>query len=415
MLEKGRNLVYVFCLLIAPLFSVLYFLFSGSFWEGSDGDNTFKVVIAITTVIVFLFYFQSLLCKHFRLTINELVVWLVILVLTISYVLNGSSEELARTHFLRYLCLSIPSAVIGLEYSRKNVEDMTVFLQMAMLLLTFGFGAMILYSKINGVKLTYYQTTSYSLGFAYAINLLFRLFPFSGGVYCVKRWKLFNFRGSNFFYNILLLLQILLCLVSGGRGGFVLILVSTIVIFYFYLRLKGKRVKWKSLILYIICFVPLLCFLPQPIKDVIMQGGERVFSYWTSSGIDISETSGRDVVYEYSLELIAQRPWCGYGIWAYFDKTGGTYPHNLFLEFLLQRGILFLLLMLYILFRGGQKYVTMVKEENKHLLILPLVLLPGTRLLFSETYLEEGLFWFVAVYIYTYNLSSSVKVRIETS
>ena len=402
--EPIRNAVNVFDLLIAPLFFALYFLVSGQVWGGSMDGMAYRIVIALITIGVFFFYTQSLFKRH--LSRKETFVWIILVCGMLSFALNGSSEELARSHFSRYLCFSVPSALIGVEYSRrKDIRNIAAPLQLVMLLLTFGFGSLQLLAKIHSERLALYQTISYSLGFAYATNLLLLLFRFDGGTCWVGLWKLMNFKYSKVFYAILLLLQVLLCLISGGRGGFVLIVASTIGILYFYSRLKTNKTKLMPYILFMLCLLPVFSLLPPDIKEFIEQGCMRVFSYLTPSGIDMSQTSHRDVVYEESLELIAQRPWFGYGIWAYFNKTSGYYPHNIFLEFLMQRGIPFLAFMLWVLFRIARKYFIMVKTEYEHLLVLPLILLPGIKLLFSETYLEEGLFWFSLVYIYTYRLT----------
>lgn len=407
MRQQIRNAINVFNLLIAPLFFALYFLISGRIWGGAMDGMAYKIVIAIMMIGVLFFYIQSL-NRHLRLSRKEVLVWCILALVFLAFLLNGSSEELAKAHFLRYLCFSVPSALIGIVYSRKkDIINIAAPLQMAMLLLTFGFGIMQLHAKIHSERLALYQTISYSLGFSYAVNLLLLLFRFDGGTCWKGLWKLLNFKGSKFFYTILLLLQVLLCVISGGRGGFVLIVASTVVLLCFYLQQKTNKTNLMPYVLFILCLLPFFSLLPSEIKDFIEQGGERVFSYLTPSGIDMSQTSHRDVVYEENLELIAQRPWVGYGLWGYFNKTDGYYPHNIFLEFLLQRGIPFLIFMLLVLVYIAQKYIAMVKTEREHLLVLPLILLPCIKLLFSETYLEEGLFWFSIAYIYTCNLKVS--------
>ena len=49
--------------------------------------------------------------------------------------------------------------------------------------------------------------------------------------------------------------------------------------------------------------------------------------------------AGRDVLYERSMQLIVEKPIFGYGINGYTVMTGGNYPHNIFLEIMLDIGV----------------------------------------------------------------------------
>ena len=135
---------------------------------------------------------------------------------------------------------------------------------------------------------------------------------------------------------------------------------------------------------------------------------ERVFSYLTPNGIDMSQTSGRDHVYRDAIELIKQSPIIGYGIFGFF-KVYGSYPHNFFLEILLQGGILLLFAILIIIISLIKKIIYMIKYNEELRIILIIFLYPIVMLMFSGTYTSDSIFWFSISFIFSYRFQNKIR------
>jgi O-antigen ligase len=174
---------------------------------------------------------------------------------------------------------------------------------------------------------------------------------------------------------------------------------ATAILIYLRLRRKNKFAVIIFISITIISITVLLSdIIPRGVTDVMQTGSERIFSYITPSGVDLSETSGRGEVYSNAWKLIKEQPALGYGIFKYADISKG-YPHNIFMEFLLQGGIVYLIFWIIVLIKFFIKFNRIIEVDNINLLLIPISIYPFTLLLFSGSYLMSALFWFVIAYV----------------
>lgn len=206
------------------------------------------------------------------------------------------------------------------------------------------------------------------------------------------------------YFTVFLLICLAICVaVSGGRGGMVLMLLYFIVV-----PLLLKKNFIRIFIIYL--FVGIVAFL---IINYLMSGNSelatyldyglnRAFEYLSSDGVDMSKTSNRDDAYSFALNLIQESPLFGYGFFRTIGEFG--YPHNFFLEILLDGGVVLLLITMGILIAIFKKIILMIKLKCNMIIII-LSLYTFISLLFGGSYLLRGLFWFCVSYL----LSSNVK------
>ena len=121
-------------------------------------------------------------------------------------------------------------------------------------------------------------------------------------------------------------------------------------------------------------------------------------------------TSGRDEIYSDALGFIADRPVYGYGLYAYLFKME-MFPHNIFLEILLQGGLLFLTVFCFMLVMSYGKYRKMLQFDKSQILLMPFAIYAFTELLFSSSYTYEPLFWFVLTYIYNFSFPEEQPIE----
>ena len=127
---------------------------------------------------------------------------------------------------------------------------------------------------------------------------------------------------------------------------------------------------------------------------------DRAFSYISSSGIDMAQTSNRDIVFELAQKNIEANRYTGYGIFHTIGAFG--YPHNIFLEILEGGGIFYFAFWIIILIISIKRAYFIIKIERNLLFLVPLFIYPFVNLLFSGSYLMTGMFWFVLVFVLIY-------------
>lgn len=215
---------------------------------------------------------------------------------------------------------------------------------------------------------------------------------------------------------ILMLTNVGICVIGGGRGGLVLLIVNFILLSI----VINKKLLLKILLILIllsllIYFLASFTSLSNSIfYDMFQKGLERGFSYLNDDGsIDISQTSGRDYVYEGLYQLVESMPLFGYGFFHTYEichkVVEQPYPHNIFLEILLQGGFLLLLIFCFFMLKLSKNIYIIIKSNNTTIYILPLITYPLIQLLFSGTYMTSSFFWFVVVYMFNNNIVKNYK------
>ena len=240
----------------------------------------------------------------------------------------------------------------------------------------------------------YSQSLSYFSGISFGLILYTYLFPSQETDFSFYKYKLFRY-----FMLGQMFMLVIIALISGGRGGTLLVIISAIIAFSFYI--KSNRDTFRKNIYKVFIPIVLVCvlynFLPTSITDLISKGSERTFSYISRDGIDMTETSDRDLVYSDAISMIKESQLSGHGIYRYYDKFH-NYPHNFFLEVLMQGGIIYLMLWSIVLCYIFYKWFAVLRNSESNKFVLMMTLYPIVFLMFSSTYMSVSLFWFLLVY-----------------
>ncbi|WP_181397630.1 O-antigen ligase family protein [Gracilibacillus dipsosauri] len=204
-----------------------------------------------------------------------------------------------------------------------------------------------------------------------------------------------------------LMISYLSVILSGGRGA---LLVSIILLIVFLLTIFKKysvNFNLKKLLVISITFigVSIIGSLFLNNNDSIIQGLQRGFSFLNGDDglIDWDNTSGRLNIYKHSWQLITERPILGYGIGAvFFIHPVARFSHNIFLDILLDGGIIFLLISLLIIISVSTKALKRVLKPNYYL-FFNLFLFSFLNLLTGSNYFLEPIFWFSITAIFLLN------------
>ena len=379
--------------------NILFFCVSsilGYTFEGSESSSVYKIYMTLMGGAVIVLTWSDYLRGRLQTVpcFWCMLVGMPIYLLACYYWQTGCyilGRNVLQQYLLLMACFSYPACCAGIYIGHRGIKHFAKYLDVMMLVMTISF-FMAIVATIAGkanVGGAGYQLMSYMGGFTFSVNICMLLW---GDKY--ERFSLFRSKSWNVVAYLLLIVQLLACLISGGRGGFVLLAVGT----SYMLFRSRKLTRLLTLgIFALLTTVAASSFMDTPLSNTLEKSTFRTFDYMRGDAENMKKVSGRSGVYEHALKIIKEDNYMGRGV---FRSINEGYPHNFFLEVLEQGGILYLLFWLGIFYVLIRKVNFMIDSENAHIMI-PLMFYPYIQLIFSGTYITCPLFWFVCCYVWT--------------
>jgi O-antigen ligase len=395
-LNKFDYMAGVVTVMTPALFFAIHAILSIEYL-GFNESNSYIISLLSTSFLFIIGYIKSTLVKRRYLLSEVLSLFVIIVVFLYLSFLFLVDKSFNSSVLFQFSILVIPSALFAIKFGQLNNPDSIfkyffVVSQVILLSILMVIPKMIV---IDVVYLTtffgggHYQGFAYIVSFSYLINLIYLLF------YVKNKKNIYLFC----FYTSFLV-HIAAIILSGARGSILVVLFGTIISLY--IKHSFKFVLFifgKILIVSIPLFIVLLNLL-NSYSDRILESAERLFSYFSDGSIDITKTSNRDILYTEAINLILNRPFLGYGFFDYQNHTGFGYPHNFFLEVLLQGGMFYLMVWILLFASLFFRFSNLLRKDKKHVVILPFLVYSFILLLFSGTYLLEPFFWITIIYIF---------------
>lgn len=318
-------------------------------------------------------------------------------------ILRNNLTSIMITKVIYYLVWGFTATLMGIYLSKKSrYKNITHFADVLLIFINIALIRSVSYSLLNNTAVSLggatYQTAGYVFALGFGINLFYIVFG--------ENYKRSSFIRTG-FYRVLsilfLFIQIYGVIATGARGAMLLVLLYIFVIFILSMNNLKIFVKYSSLILtfgiLILIFFPTLSETP-----LINNSWERIFAYLGEDGINWEGTSGRDEIYKNVLSAISDQPVMGYGLFNYSNVI--KLPHNVFLEVILQGGILYLIIFLIGLTASIVKLHKIIQKNKQFLIYFILFCYPIIMLMFSGTYMSNGLFWFMVSFVYSLDIDS---------
>lgn len=227
-----------------------------------------------------------------------------------------------------------------------------------------------------------------------------------------NRYQIFNYKLYKILTLPILILLCVICLIGGGRGGVVLLFTNFLLCTYLLARKHFIKVIFVIL-LSLLAIYFLISFVSSGLTEIFEKGFERSFAFIGASGnIDLANgSSGRDIVYLKAINLILESPIFGYGIFQQYDLCQKyllqPYSHNIFIEILLQGGLIFLTITIITLSVFLKKLYLLITKKGINIFLIPITTFPIIQLLFSNTYLCSPLFWFSLIFVFNCMVKSN--------
>lgn len=316
---------------------------------------------------------------------------------TICYFFDVNSEQIPLEWTIKsyqfFIFFSLPSIMIASIMAKsRRVESLYKNIDLIMFVLGVGMIAYLPKMVYVGEIIKGYNNISYQSALALGY-LYYGLLSKREDRYAIFKTKLFRIISI-----VMCIFLALTSLASGGRGGVVFLLALVSIISFIFVNKKNiMTVVFIIVPLGILSIIIIANFVHDSVlNDVFDSGIARAFSYLTSNGIDMSQTSNRDIVYEVAMKNIEKNPYTGYGIFHTIGAFG--YPHNIFLEMIEGGGLCYFFFWIIIIVKCFSRGYKIVKSYSNMSFLIPLFLYPCTMLLFSGSYVMNGPFWFFVCY-----------------
>lgn len=173
-----------------------------------------------------------------------------------------------------------------------------------------------------------YQNTSYYAAYAFGMSVFLIREKRGRGLPAVPVWALY----------LMILAEITVCIMAGGRGGFALLAVLVI-----WAVLTGERdmgEKIRVCTVFLLTVLAVIFLLPRVIRlfGIDTTGLERIIRLLTRGFSD----QGRSALWRRALEAFREKPFFGNGIGSVFFLLN-SYSHNMFMDILCETGLVGLL------------------------------------------------------------------------
>lgn len=386
-----------------PLIYFSIFALLGYRADPEEGAGiTYKIYMVTILLLGFFLWFKGFVKGR-----NRRMLPLIILSL---YILVGVLQEYTGHRlFLQMVCFSVPATCIALNMKGRG-ELAEVMKLMDLLLPVFAVSFIFMVRNIYASRLenlgSYNQNASYMIAYCFLIDIFLLLNK--------ENYPKFRFLDNKWYTTfkiILLPYFVVLSFFGGGRGAFITILVGSFLGYW----LNRKKISFKMIIkvgLVLLISVFLLLVVLNKLSDgfatLLADNFERITSLVDNGSINTSASSGRDEIWKDAWKLISDKPVLGYGLFSYLSRI--MWPHNIFLEVLLQGGVFLLFSLIVVLLLSLSKYRKMLKCDRSQIWLVPLIIHVFTQLLFSGSYMFETYFWFSLSYIYTYRFKRNTLV-----
>lgn len=391
---KKEVLVYTL-VLNGPLF---YFSACALLGIRPDPDEGAGIMYKIYMVSLLLMGF-FLWFKNFLKGRVKILPLCILLFYAIVALIQGYKEH---TVFIQMVCFSVPAACVALNMKGKDeLAEIMKIMDLLLPILSFSFLFMIknIYlSRLEGIG-SYDQNASYFIAYCFLIDI----FLLSNN----NSYPKFKFLDKKWYTALKIALLpyfFVMAFFGGGRGAFITIIVGLFVVFVRNMKRISIALIFKvifGLLLLLFCVFFVFHELTADYLDLFTENFGRITSLVDNGSIDTSASSGRDIIWKNATKLISEKPLLGYGIFSYLKFS--PWPHNIFLEVLLQGGMFLLFILLVILLLAFTKYHRMVRFDSSQILLAPFMIWVFTELQFSGSYTFEPFFWFTLSYIYNFN------------
>ena len=389
MLKYLKDISSGFFILVVAFSYSIYFVIATFLGIPQEGV-VFRLYSGILAVVVAFVFFLSIHRIPRRIYIGGLLLCAIIILLYFSTrCFYDEVNNRYTSYFLSMGVRFIPAVLTGMYMlSHDDIMKKVEYALLPFILLYTITLASVAFTANIGVNIAQtlvidflnYQSISYYSIFAFGFNM-----------YLIVQCSNSYTRYRRYILIALAILQVIITIMAGGRGAFVLGCVFTL---YFAL----KHITFSKLISYILIGLAVLLTINAILSDneIFKMGFERIFNFFGNT--EAIGTDNRWIRWNLAWNAFTKSPVFGHGLGSVFYEVG-FYSHNIFTDMLCEGGVVLFLIFIFVLMKFIRASQILITEDYRNEIIVIVFLCSFVMNSFSGYYLSDTGIWLSLTYV----------------
>lgn len=389
MLKYLKDISSGFFILVVAFSYSIYFVIATFLGIPQEGV-VFRLYSGILAVVVAFVFFLSIHRIPRRIYIGGLLLCAIIILLYFSTrCFYDEVNNRYTSYFLSMGVRFIPAVLTGMYMlSHDDIMKKVEYALLPFILLYTITLASVAFTANIGVNIAQTFNTDF---LNYQSISYYSIFAFGFNMYLIVQCSNSYTRYRRYILIALAILQVIITIMAGGRGAFVLGCVFTL---YFAL----KHVTFSKLISYILIGLAVLLTINAILSDneIFKMGFERIFNFFGNT--EAIGTDNRWIRWNLAWNAFTKSPVFGHGLGSVFYEVG-FYSHNIFTDMLCEGGVVLFLIFIFVLMKFIRASQILITEDYRNEIIVIVFLCSFVMNSFSGYYLSDTGIWLSLTYV----------------
>ena len=389
MLKYLKDISSGFFILVVAFSYSIYFVIATFLGIPQEGV-VFRLYSGILAVVVAFVFFLSIHRIPRRIYIGGLLLCAIIILLYFSTrCFYDEVNNRYTSYFLSMGVRFIPAVLTGMYMlSHDDIMKKVEYALLPFILLYTITLASVAFTANIGVNIAQTFNTDF---LNYQSISYYSIFAFGFNMYLIVQCSNSYTRYRRYILIALAILQVIITIMAGGRGAFVLGCVFTL---YFAL----KHITFSKLISYILIGLAVLLTINAILSDneIFKMGFERIFNFFGNT--EAIGTDNRWIRWNLAWNAFTKSPVFGHGLGSVFYEVG-FYSHNIFTDMLCEGGVVLFLIFIFVLMKFIRASQILITEDYRNEIIVIVFLCSFVMNSFSAYYLSDTGIWLSLTYV----------------
>lgn len=389
MLKYLKDISSGFFILVVAFSYSIYFVIATFLGIPQEGV-VFRLYSSILAVVVAFVFFLSIHRIPRRIYIGGLLLCAIIILLYFSTrCFYDEVNNRYTSYFLSMGVRFIPAVLTGMYMlSHDDIMKKVEYALLPFILLYTITLASVAFTANIGVNIAQTFNTDF---LNYQSISYYSIFAFGFNMYLIVQCSNSYTRYRRYILIALAILQVIITIMAGGRGAFVLGCVFTL---YFAL----KHITFSKLISYILIGLAVLLTINAILSDneIFKMGFERIFNFFGNT--EAIGTDNRWIRWNLAWNAFTKSPVFGHGLGSVFYEVG-FYSHNIFTDMLCEGGVVLFLIFIFVLMKFIRASQILITEDYRNEIIVIVFLCSFVMNSFSGYYLSDTGIWLSLTYV----------------
>lgn len=389
MLKYLKDISSGFFILVVAFSYSIYFVIATFLGIPQEGV-VFRLYSGILAVVVAFVFFLSIHRIPRRIYIGGVLLCAIIILLYFSTrCFYDEVNNRYTSYFLSMGVRFIPAVLTGMYMlSHDDIMKKVEYALLPFILLYTITLASVAFTANIGVNIAQTFNTDF---LNYQSISYYSIFAFGFNMYLIVQCSNSYTRYRRYILIALAILQVIITIMAGGRGAFVLGCVFTL---YFAL----KHITFSKLISYILIGLAVLLTINAILSDneIFKMGFERIFNFFGNT--EAIGTDNRWIRWNLAWNAFTKSPVFGHGLGSVFYEVG-FYSHNIFTDMLCEGGVVLFLIFIFVLMKFIRASQILITEDYRNEIIVIVFLCSFVMNSFSGYYLSDTGIWLSLTYV----------------